>query len=180
MDLFATFPVDEVTVLDIAGSAGMTAAAVYYHFASKEQILLEGMQRFTKDLLVQVHEHLPEKGQADGLTEMVSHLLGWTRRNRSYATVYFVSSVGLNLLVEGLRRDVRIELIELCQRAVRSVHPRMRAVEAGVMAVGLVSLIETAAVSNLSQDSVYRTLGARRFSAEVDRLVGLITRTGAA
>ena len=37
MNLFATFPVDEVTVHDIAGAVGMTPAAVYYHFASKEQ-----------------------------------------------------------------------------------------------------------------------------------------------
>ena len=41
MNLFATFPVDEVTVHDIAGAVGMTPAAVYYHFASKEQILVE-------------------------------------------------------------------------------------------------------------------------------------------
>ena len=52
MGLFASFPVDEVTVLDIAGAAGMTPAAVYYHFASKEQILLEGMQQFRDALLV--------------------------------------------------------------------------------------------------------------------------------
>lgn len=174
MDLFATFPVDEVTVIDIAGSAGMTAAAVYYHFASKEQILLEGIQRFSAELLEEVRTHLPERGQEDGLTQLITHLLGWARRNRSYASVYFVSSVGLNLHVEGLRRDTRIELIELLQQAVRSVHPKRKKAEAAVMAVGLVSLLETAAVSNLSQDQIYRALGARRFSSEIERLVGRI------
>lgn len=177
MDLFATFPVDEVTVIDIAGSAGMTAAAVYYHFASKEQILLEGLQRFTTQLLDEVRANLPERGQEDGLTQLVTYVLGWSRRNRSYATVYFVSSVGLNLLVEGLRRETRIALIELLEQAVRSVRPKAKKAEAAVAAVGLVSLLETAAVSNLSQDQIYRALGARRFASEVDRLVGRITGT---
>ncbi len=177
MDLFATFPVDEVTVIDIAGSAGMTAAAVYYHFASKEQILLEGLQRFTGQLLDEVRANLPERGQEDGLTELITHVLGWSRRNRSYASVYFVSSVGLNLLVEGLRRETRIELIGLFEQAVRTVRPKAKKAkkaEAAVAAVGLVSLLETAAVSNLSQDQIYRALGARRFASEVDRLVGRI------
>ena len=178
MELFATFPVDEVTVIDIAGSAGMTAAAVYYHFASKEQILLEGVQKFTNGLLAEVRSRVGDVDDAEGLTVLMSHLLGWSRRNRSSATVYFVSSVGLNLLVEGVRRDVRIELIELLQTAVRHVHPRAKKVEVAVMAVGLVSLLETAAVSNLGQDQIYRALGARRFAAEVDRIVGLITHTG--
>jgi AcrR family transcriptional regulator len=178
MELFATFPVDEVTVIDIAGSAGMTAAAVYYHFASKEQILLEGVQRFTNGLLAEVRSRLPGVTDADELTALMTHLLGWSRRNRSSATVYFVNSVGLNLLVEGVRRDVRIELIDLMQTAVRSVHPKAKRVEVAVMAVGLVSLLETAAVSNLGQDQIYRALGARRFAAEVERILGLITGTG--
>ena len=48
MGLFATMPVDEVTVQDIASAVEMTPAAVYYHFASKEQILIEGMQHFAR------------------------------------------------------------------------------------------------------------------------------------
>ncbi|MFN8021490.1 MAG: helix-turn-helix domain-containing protein [Acidimicrobiales bacterium] len=180
MELFATFPVDEVTVIDIAGSAGMTAAAVYYHFASKEQILLEGVQRFTDAMLDEVRTQLDSVADVAGLQDLMQHLLGWSRRNRSSATVYFVNSVGLNLLVEGLRRDVRIELIELLQTAVRRVLPKSKKVEAAVMAVGLVSLLETAAVSNLAQDPIYRALGARRFAAEVERILGLITGTGAA
>ena len=39
MGLFASFPVDEVTVLDIAGAVDMTPAAVYYHFASKDDLI---------------------------------------------------------------------------------------------------------------------------------------------
>ena len=35
-------PPEDVTVADIAAAADMTAAAVYYHFPSKEHVLLEG------------------------------------------------------------------------------------------------------------------------------------------
>jgi AcrR family transcriptional regulator len=176
MGLFATFPVDEVTVLDIAGAVGMTPAAVYYHFASKEQILLEGLARFCADLLKEVRTHMPMKGDVDGLPALMSNVLAWTRRNRSFASVYFVNSIGINLLVEALRRETRIELIDLFQQAVASVHGKVRAAEAAVMAVGLVSLLETSASSNLGQDAVYRGLGARRFGAEVERLTRRIAR----
>ena len=176
MGLFATFPVDEVTVLDIAGAVGMTPAAVYYHFASKEQILLEGLERFRADLLEEVRSCLPRKGEADDLVALMSHVLAWTRRNRSFASVYFVNSIGINLLVEALRRATRIELIDLFQQAVRSVHGKLRPAEAAVMAVGLVSLLETSASSNLGQDGIYRGLGARRFGAEVERLTRRIAR----
>ncbi len=176
MGLFASFPVDEVTVLDIAGAVDMTPAAVYYHFASKEQILLEGMQQFRVGLLAEVSAHLPVKGDAGGVGELMEHLVGWCRRHRTPAMVFFVSSIGLNLLVEALRRDTRLELVELFRQAARSARGRLGAADAGVMAVALVSLLETATASMLNQDAAAQGLGQRRFGTEVrnlaDRIVG--------
>jgi AcrR family transcriptional regulator len=178
MGLFASFPVDEVTVLDIAGAAGMTPAAVYYHFASKEQILLEGMQQFRDALLVEVRANLPTTHDASVIGDLVAHLLAWNRRNRVVATVYFVNSIGLSLLVEAVRRETRLELVALFRRAARSARGRLGAAEAGVIAVALVSLLETATASNLNQDAAYRSLGARRFTEEVrslaDRIAGFV------
>lgn len=177
LSLFSRFPIDEVTVLDIAGAADMTPAAVYYHFASKEQILLEGMQRFADELLQQARALVPTKGApgaANGVHTMMTGLLAWTRRTRSPATVYFVSSVGINVVVEALRRDTRIELIELLQQAVRAGGRRVSVAESAVIAIGLVSLLETTAASNLSQDAVYRALGARRFNTEFETLISRV------
>jgi AcrR family transcriptional regulator len=174
MTLFATFPVDEVTVHDIAGAVGMTPAAVYYHFASKEQILVEGLTRFTDELLDEVRAAIPAKGDTDGIAHLITDLAAWARRNRSFATVYFVNSVGLNPLVEARRRSTRIELIELLQQAARNVHGRLRPAQAAVMAVALVSLLETAIAANLSQDQVYKGLGAKRFTNEVELLANRI------
>ena len=67
MGLFATMPVDEVTVQDIATAVEMTPAAVYYHFASKEQILTEGMQQFANQLLEEIRTSLSAAGDTGGL-----------------------------------------------------------------------------------------------------------------
>lgn len=176
MGLFATIPVDEVTVQDIASAVEMTPAAVYYHFASKEQILTEGMQQFANQLLEEIRTQIPQPGDA-GLGAMITHVLSWTIRRRAHATVYFVNSIGLNLVVEAVRREVREEMVDLLRDAVKTVRGRLSAAEAGVIAVTLVSLIETSLASILNQDSVYRGLGAKKsidaVAAVADRVAGL-------
>jgi len=163
MGLFATMPVEEITVQDIADAVDMTPAAVYYHFGSKEQILLEGMQHFRDELL----DELRAADPAAGIGAILQVLVAWTARRRVAATVYFVSSIGLNLMVEALRREARLEMIEVLRGTVRAVHGRISRAEAGVMAVALVSLIETSLASMVNQDAAFRGLGARRFGPEV-------------
>lgn len=174
MGLFATMPVDEVTVQDIAAAVDVTPAAVYYHFASKEQILLEGMQRFRDDLLAVVRERLPVRGVDDGIGDLVREVLAWVSRRRSDAVVYYVNSIGLNLVVEALRRETRVELIELMIPAIRAVRGRTSAAEAGVIAVGLVSLLDTSIASMLNEDVAYRGIGARRYATEVAAIAELM------
>ena len=174
MGLFATVPVEEVTVLDIAAAVEMTPAAVYYHFASKEQILIEGMQRFSDEMLAEVCGHLPAPQDPDGLGKLITHLLGSTARRRVHASVFFVNSIGLNLVVEALRRETRVELIKLLRDAVKTVAGRVSTTEAGVSAVALVSLIETSVALIINQDAAYRGLGAKKFAAEVTALANRI------
>jgi AcrR family transcriptional regulator len=174
MGLFATMPVDEVTVQDIADAVDMTPAAVYYHFASKEQILLEGMTRFRVDLLAQVRSTMPARGDTQGVRHLVEQLVIWAGRHRTPAMVYFVNSIGLNLLVEALRRETRLELVHVLRDAVTCARGRLARAEAGVIAVGLVSLIETSFASMLNQDLTYRSLGNRRFVHEAGQLADRI------
>ena len=54
--LFATYPAEAITVADIAAAANMTAAAVYYHFPSKESGAPRGP--------AVVHPRLPDRGAA--------------------------------------------------------------------------------------------------------------------
>lgn len=177
MGLFAKFPADEVTVLDIAGTVGMTPAAVYYHFSSKEQILIEGMQRFRDALLDEARARIPEAGDRSGCSTLVSHLVAWNRRNHVQATVFFVNSIGLNALVEAVRRETRLDMIEIFRQAAKATRGRLSAAESGVIAVALLSLLESATTSALTQDASYKSLGARRFTTEVrslaDRIAGV-------
>ena len=177
MGMFATMPVDEVTVQDIATAVDMTPAAVYYHFASKEQILIEGMQQFRDHLLEQMRQYLPAHDDTEGLAVLLTHVMSWTSRRKPQAIVYFVNSTGLSLMVETLRRETRVQMIELLHVAVKSVRGRLSGAETGVIVVALVSLIETSLASMLNQDAAYRRLGAARFNAHVtemgNRLAGV-------
>lgn len=162
MGLFATLPVDEVTVQDIATSVDMTPAAVYYHFASKEQILVEGMRQFSESFLEQVRTD-----ETLTIRELFESLIDWTQQHKTPASVYFVTSTGLNLMVEALRRETRIELVDALRERVRDNNRASSTAEAGVLAVGLVSLLETSLASMLNQDAAFRSLGIRRFTDEV-------------
>ena len=99
--------------------------------------------------------------------------------SRDAATVYFAWSAGADLSIEALRRETRIEQVVLLSRALEQAASRPRRsdrAEVGVVALGVVSLLETAAASWLTQDAVFTGLGRKRFLARGwalgDRIVG--------
>ncbi|WP_322760889.1 helix-turn-helix domain-containing protein [Frankia sp. Cr2] len=178
--LFAMRGLETVTVADIADEAGMTSAAVYYHFPSKIDILLEAMHTFSRALVAELDARVTARsGDDEAIGGLLTGLLGWLEQHRPAATVYFVTSSGANLAAEALRRETRVELMELFTQAVgarTSPERRIRPAEAGVMATGLLSLVETAAASWLAEDAVLEGLGQRRFLRETaalaERIVG--------
>ena len=178
MGLFALHPPEAVTVADIAAAADMTAAAVYYHFPSKEHVLLEGLQNFTTRYLATVRELSRADDDENWASRLVTDLLEWLELNRAPATVYFAHSAGVDASIEALRRETRIEQVVLLARTIRTHLARSRSnVEPEVAAIGLVSLIENAASSWLTQDAVFLGLGRRRFVTEsgtlAERVVGV-------
>jgi AcrR family transcriptional regulator len=178
MGLFALHPPEAVTVADIAAAADMTAAAVYYHFPSKEHVLLEGLQVFTTRYLATVRELSRADDDDNWASRLVTDLLEWLELNRAPATVYFAHSAGVDASIEALRRETRIEQVVLLARTIRTHLARTRSnVEPEVAAIGLVSLIENAASSWLTQDAVFLGLGRRRFVTEsgtlAERVVGV-------
>ena len=185
MGLFALHPPEAVTVTDIAAAADMTAAAVYYHFPSKEHVLLEGLEIFTRHYLARMRELARADEDENWASRLVAELLEWLEMNRTPATVYFVHSAGVDASIEALRRETRIEQVVVLARAVRAHNGRARSnVEPEVAAIGLVSLLENAASSWLTQDAVFLGLGRRRFVAETGtlarRMVGAAAPSAAA
>jgi AcrR family transcriptional regulator len=171
MGLFALHQPENVTVADIAAAADMTAAAVYYHFPSKEHVLLEGLQGFTLRYVTAIRELAAANGAQPWLPRFMTDLLDWLDQDRTAATVYFSQSSGVDAAIEALRREVRIEQVRLLARAIRQRAGSTRSnVDPEVAAIGLVSLIETGAKSWLTHDSVFLALGQRRFVAEMGTL----------
>jgi AcrR family transcriptional regulator len=178
MRLFASPTSDTVTVAEIAEAAGMTSAAVYYHFASKDDILLEGLRAFGEQLVAEAGR-LQQEIAADGTSvgELPVRLIAWIDERRDDAKVWFVTSAGVSLLVEQLRRELRGELITILTRAAKAARPGVPLAEASVIAVGLLSLTETAASSWLTEDESVTGLGRRKFLDETcllaERIAGV-------
>ncbi|MFI7504788.1 TetR/AcrR family transcriptional regulator [Streptomyces sp. NPDC049687] len=169
-ELFATQPPDEVTVADIAARAEMTSAAVYYHFSSKDQVLAEAMRAFAaalrEQLQVLTQAHVP----GSDIGASIPALLAWMGEHRSAATVFFVSSAGMSQDAEALRQESRAELLDELVRFIRKARSAVSDAEAAVIGLGLLALLETAAISQARGDDVYRSLGHRSFVREVGDL----------
>ncbi|MGY1616086.1 TetR/AcrR family transcriptional regulator [Geodermatophilus sp. SYSU D00691] len=176
MELFASPRSDAITVAEIADAAGMTSAAVYYHFASKDDILLEGLRAFGDAMVTEARRDQQEVA-ADGASigELHVRLLGWMDERRDEATVWFVKSSGVSLAVEQLRRELRHELMTVFSRAAKAARPKTGAAEAAVIATALLSLLETAATSWLTDDESVTGLGRQKFLDETCRLAERIT-----
>lgn len=169
-ELFATQPPDEVTVADIAARAEMTSAAVYYHFSSKDQVLVEGMRVFADALREQLETLMEGHRPGSEIGPTVTALVVWLGEHRSAATVFFVSSAGMSQEAEALRQEVRTQLLDELVRLVRKGREPVTDAEAAVIGLGVLALLETAAVSQVRGDDVYRSLGHRSFIHEVGRL----------
>jgi len=176
MELFAAQRSDAITVAEIADAAGMTSAAVYYHFASKDDILLEGLRSLGEALVTEarrVQADVAARGLSIG--QLPVRLIEWMDGCRPEATVWFVKSAGVSLAVEQLRRELRGELITVFSRAARAARQKISAAEAAVVATALLSLLETSATSWLTEDESLTGLGRTAFLAETARLAERIT-----
>jgi AcrR family transcriptional regulator len=169
-ELFATQSPDEVTVADIAARAEMTSAAVYYHFSSKDQVLVAGMRVFATALREQLQALTEAHTAGSDIGPAVTTLVAWLGEHRSAATVFFVSSAGMSQEAEALRQESRTQLLGELVRLIRKARASVSDAEAAVIALGLLALLETAAISQVRGDDVYRSLGHRSFVREVGRL----------
>ncbi len=179
MHLYAVRRIEDVTVADIADEADMTSAAVYYHYPSKEDLLLAGLREFAEGLVNEVEQLLktaPDRSASVG--SVVYDVVEWLETRRAPAIVWFINSPGLSESVEALRRETRLQMIEAFSALFVKAPAAMSRPDAGVTALALVVLLEQAAVSSLTEDVVLANLGHRRFSLEVIALGDLIAAGG--
>lgn len=171
VDLFALQPSDLVTVADIVQRAGMTPAAFYYHFSSREQLLEEVVANFAETWIEIVERLLDDAVAAGDLSGVAVALLDEIEPMEQVARIFFLSGATAPVLVEEIRREARARLIKTAGKAVQRVN-RTRKVKpsAHVNGVAMITLYETAIRARLRLDESYRTLGPRRFREELAEL----------
>ena len=170
VDLLAVQPPDEIAVSDIAAHCGMTPAAFYYHFASKDEILDEIVAGFAEQWSETVQAALAEVHGQEDLPQCVDQVLNWVEEHERSARVFFVTSVGATSSAEAVRRRTRNELARRAARTFREIAPAQDRIRVAIAGLGMVTLLEVVARSRLDLDASYRTLGPVRFRATAGEL----------
>lgn len=150
LTLFATRPFDKITVAEIAEAADMVPGSVYYHFSTKEQILVEGVEAFGTRLGHRARELASD--QERSAPAVVVELYDWLRHHAEEATVTFVHATGVNLGVEQVRHRLRVEVLDALRTSCRRTLPGRSQAELGVVALALLSLLEAATAIRLEPD----------------------------
>jgi AcrR family transcriptional regulator len=170
IDLLAVQPPDEIAVSDIAAHCGMTPAAFYYHFASKDEILDEIVAGFAERWSEMVTGALSEVRSQEDLAVCLDTVLTWVEEHERAARVYFVTSVGATSSCEAVRRKTRNDLARRAARTFREIAPGQDRIRVAIAGLGLVTLMEIVSRSRLELDASYRTLGPVRFRATAGQL----------
>jgi AcrR family transcriptional regulator len=175
VELFSLQQWEMVTVADIVERAGMTSAAFYYHFASREQLLEEVVENFSVRWVEMIEAQLQAAENLGDLSRVPIALLDLIDDWRQVARIFFLSAATAPLLVERVHREARSRVVRAATEAVRRVDPKRDAAMANVNGVAMVCLYELAVRSHLSHDEPFRVLGPRRFRAQVGLLSDLCT-----
>jgi AcrR family transcriptional regulator len=130
-----------VSVTDIAKRAGMTPAAVYYHFPTKEDVLLALVGR-TGDAITELCSAVVEASGAEGaVTALIDRFLAWLEAHPADARLYYQASQGATADVESLRREQRRDQVTAMLRGpLESGAAAMSATEVRVVAIALLVL----------------------------------------
>jgi AcrR family transcriptional regulator len=170
VELLALQPWEMVTVADVVARAGMTPAAFYYHFSSREQLLEEVVEEFAQTWVAATEALLAEASTIDELCQIPVALLDEVDGSQEVARIFFLSAASAPLLVERIHTDARNRLVLSAFEALRRISPKRPSAIARVNGVALVLVCEMAVRAHLARDETYRVLGPRRFREEIERL----------
>ena len=170
VELFAIQSWEFVTVADIVERAGMTPAAFYYHFSSREQLLEEVVHGFARTWVHTIEALLDSATSVDELTEVPVKLLDEVDRYQQIARMFFLSAATAPLLVERIHRDARNRLVRAAAKTIKRLDPTRAGAVAKVNGVSMIVLYEMTVRAHLSLDEPFRTLGPRRFREEITNL----------
>ncbi len=167
MELFAVKPPDLVTIAEIVQHVGMTPAAFYYHFSSRDALFQEVVNKFGEEWAARAEEWFAEATTSEETLEVVGRLLDWAVESRQHATVFFVTSKGVSVAIEDARLLVTSRTSAAAGEAVRRASSADAGAGAALDGLSLITVLESSLRAELALDPTYRTLGPRRFRDEV-------------
>jgi AcrR family transcriptional regulator len=130
-----------VSVTDIAKRAGMTPAAVYYHFPTKEEVLLAIVGRTGDAISALCSDPLEATDPESSISALVDRFLAWLEAHPADARLYYQSSQGATADVEALRREQRHQQVTaLLQGPLKPAQGSMSATELRVVATAVLVL----------------------------------------
>jgi AcrR family transcriptional regulator len=130
-----------VSVTDIAKRAGMTPAAVYYHFPTKEDVLLALVGRTGDAISELCAEPLEAPATEDAVAALIDRFLAWLETHPDDARLYYQSSQGATADVETLRREQRgHQVTAMLNGPLKAARGSMSATELRVVAIALLVL----------------------------------------
>ena len=152
----------------------MTPPAVYYHYPSKEAVLLDGFQKLGTGYLGAV-ERAAERARLTGrMGQIATEVLAWAEET-PHACAYFLAGPDLTPAVSALLHEHRVQAVTLLHEAMLRAPGRPTAAGgAGVLAVALLSLLETAITARCEGDRSVRGLGRDNFADEVASIIEVI------
>lgn len=165
--LLATDIPEQVSVADIAKRAGLTSAAIYYHFRSRDELVDEIVTCFAEEWTAVLTRELERLTSLDQLADFVNDHFRWIEANTHQATVYFVSSIGATLASETVRRETRYALTRVATDTVQRLGSGTSTLDVTIRALGLVTMVEVCAADALRPSSAFEELGPAKFRAAV-------------
>ena len=161
-----------VTVAEIAREAYMSTPAIYYHYPSKDAVLLDGLSQFSADLVVVIRAAGDEAVRTGTVADLVTSVVRWLDGRRHDAVVWYLTAPQV-INADALRDELAAQTLAAWHdavRASRSDGAEMTDDEVDVVVVACKSLLEISAQSWLAEDQIRRVLGPKNFLAEVSRI----------
>jgi AcrR family transcriptional regulator len=161
-----------VTVAEIAREAYMSTPAIYYHYPSKDAVLLDGLSLFSADLIGVIRAAGENAVRNRTVADLVASVVRWLDGRRHEAVVWYLTAPQV-INADALRDDLAAQTLAAWRAAVRASRADgagMTDDEVDVVVVACKSLLEISAQSWLAEDQIRRVLGPKTFLAEVSRI----------
>lgn len=110
--VFARNGFAETSIQDVAGEAGVVPTAVYYHFASKDQLFDVALHTVITEVDEVTDGARPEGDQRAALPQIISAVWEWIETHPDHARILYSHLPGATKQAQALRRDFEEQHIE--------------------------------------------------------------------